>query len=87
MPIQAIGDLNSDRRIADEFVITLARRRNPQGELEYSVLITCALQVGDIVIGNWNEEDITESLTSSQRSSAQSLLSAAEGKVQALLGL
>jgi len=97
MPIQPIGDLNTNRRLADEFVVTLARRRGPagadeegnpiEGELEYSVLVSCALLAGDIVIANWSAEDIWEQLTASQRSSAQSLLSAAESKVRALLAL
>lgn len=87
MPIEALGDLNADRRIADEFVVTLARRRDAAGQLKYAVRVSCALQAGEVVIRSWSDEDITERLTSSQRSSAQSLLGAAEGKVQALLGL
>lgn len=87
MPIEAIGDLNADRRIADEFVVALARRRNAAGEIQYSVQVSCALEAGEVVIRSWNGEDITEKLTASQRSSAQSLLGVAEGKVQALLGL
>lgn len=87
MPINPIGDLNTGRRIADDFVVTLTRRRNEAGELEWRVLVSCALVAGDIAIAGWNAEDITAQLSASQRSSVQNLASAAESRVLALLGL
>jgi len=87
MAIKPIGDLNTGRRLGDDFVVTLARRRNEAGELVYLVLVTAALLAGEVVVGNWDAEDITDRLTTSQKQLAQNLASAAEGKVMALLGL
>lgn len=84
MPITPIPDLNTDRKIATEFSVTLARRAD--GTI--AVLITCAAQAGnDQVIANYSGEDIYNQLTQTQKNIAASFITSAETKVKALLGL
>ncbi len=87
MPLTSIGDLNTGRALADDFVIQVARRRNTEGELEYEVKVSLAALAGGQVIRSYHLEDITQQLSSPQRTTAANLLEGAAEIVEGLLGL
>lgn len=87
MPLMSIGDLNTGRALADDFILHLVRRRSALGTLEYRVRASLAVLAGGQVIKNYHLEDITAELSASQRAAAANLTEGGAGIVKGLLGL
>jgi len=84
MPIEPIGDLNSGRKLADDFSVRLVKR-----DANYEVLISCAVVAGpdEIVIANYGVEDIWGQLSANQQNTVKGLITSAQNIVKNLLGL
>ncbi len=83
MPITSIGDLNTGRTISPDFVVSLVRKADGT----FAVLTTFAVKAGEVVIANYNAEDIWTQLSPTQQNTIKSLINTAEGKVKTLAGL
>jgi len=84
MSIQPIGDLNSDRKLADDFSVRLVKR-----DSDYKVFISCAVLAGpdEIVIANYGADDIWDQLSTNQQNIVTGLVTSAQNIVKGLLGL
>jgi len=82
--MQLIGDLNSDRKLADDFSVRLVKQ-----DSDYRVLISCAIIAGldGIVIANYGGEDIWEQLSANQQNIVTGLITSAQNITKNLLGL